>query len=68
MPENQNTAVEMDDRAKDDQGSEALAEEKRSGTRDRRIAKTDRRNPERLAEEIAPRRHPDVKGRRDYDR
>lgn len=51
------------------QGSaEQEREERRSGHRDRRKAGTDRRNAERLAEDIAPRRHPDVKGRRSYDR
>jgi hypothetical protein len=49
--------------------SDGLTEEdRRTGTRDRRVAKVDRRNSERLAEEIAPRRHPDVKGRRSSDR
>ncbi|MGE0625628.1 MAG: hypothetical protein AB7I04_13305 [Pseudomonadales bacterium] len=43
-------------------------EERRSGVRDRRIAKADRRNSERLVEDIAPRRHPDVKDRRKSDR
>lgn len=43
-------------------------EERREGPKDRRNANKDRRDPERLAEEIAPRRHPDIKGRRDYDR
>jgi hypothetical protein len=42
-------------------------EERRNGPKDRRTARTDRRNPERLAEEIAPRRHPDIKGRRSTD-
>jgi len=43
-------------------------EDRRDGPKDRRVNKKDRRDPERLAEEIAPRRHPDIKGRRDYDR
>jgi hypothetical protein len=42
-------------------------EDRRNGSKDRRKAKVDRRNPERLAEEIAPRRHPDIKGRRSTD-
>ena len=42
-------------------------EERREGAKDRRVSDKDRRDPERVAEEIAPRRHPDIKGRRDYD-
>ena len=42
-------------------------EERRDGAKDRRQLDKDRRDPERVADEIAPRRHPDIKGRRDYD-
>ena len=41
--------------------------ERRDGPKDRRQTGKDRRDPERVADEIAPRRHPDVNGRRDYD-
>jgi hypothetical protein len=41
----------------------ALAE-RRQGPADRRIALEDRRNSERVAQDIAPRRDPDVKDRR----
>lgn len=42
-------------------------DERRDGAKDRRQTDKDRRDPERVADEIAPRRHPDVKGRRTYD-
>ena len=42
-------------------------EERRDGPKDRRQTDKDRRDPERVADEIAPRRHPDINGRRDYD-
>jgi len=38
--------------------------ERRQGPADRRIALEDRRNSERLTQDIAPRRDPDVKDRR----
>ena len=49
-------------------GKDVTEEERRSGVRDRRISKADRRNSERLVEDIAPRRHPDIKDRRKSDR
>lgn len=49
-------------------GKDVTEEDRRSGARDRRTAKADRRNSERLAEDIAPRRHPDIKDRRKSDR
>lgn len=52
----------------ENQKSASQQEERRTGARDRRTAKVDRRNSERLAEDIAPRRHPDVKDRRSSDR
>jgi len=42
-------------------------EERRDGPRDRRAKNKDRRDPERVADDIAPRRHPDIKGRRESD-
>lgn len=42
-------------------------EERRDGPMDRRAKNKDRRDPERVAEEIAPRRHPDIKDRRNSD-
>ena len=39
-------------------------EEKRSGVKDRRIGRVDRRNEDRVAEEIDPRRNPEVQDRR----
>ena len=45
-------------------GTDQLEEERRKGPKDRRTTKSERRNPERIADEIAPRRHPDVKDRR----
>jgi hypothetical protein len=38
--------------------------DKRSGSTDRRITAEDRRNTERVAEDLTPRRDPDVKDRR----
>lgn len=38
--------------------------ERREGPADRRVATEERRNPERIAQDIAPRRDPDVKDRR----
>jgi hypothetical protein len=60
MAEQNNTAAET---LEGHQG-----EDRRQGIKDRRIADKDRRNQERLADEIAPRRHPDIKGRRSADR
>ena len=60
MPETNNAAKETFDQVH--QG-----EERRQGAKDRRINDKDRRNPERVADEIAPRRHPDIKGRRASD-
>jgi hypothetical protein len=48
--------------------SASEAEDRRQGVKDRRTGDKDRRDPERTADEIAPRRHPDVKGRRDSDK
>ena len=53
--------------AENPQGSQQ-GEERRDGPSDRRKQAKDRRDPERVADEIAPRRHPDIKGRRDYDK
>ena len=39
-------------------------EERRAGPADRRRTQPDRRNAERVSEDVAPRRHPDVKDRR----
>ena len=60
MPEPNNAAEETFDPVHEE-------EERRQGAKDRRIADKDRRNPERVADEIAPRRHPDIKGRRTSD-
>ena len=38
--------------------------EKRRGTKERRAAKVERRNPERSAGDLAPRRNPDQPDRR----
>jgi hypothetical protein len=51
-----------------DPAEEYQGDERRDGPKDRRSQARDRRDPERVADEIAPRRHPDIKGRRDYDR
>jgi len=53
MPELENSAQQGEDR--------------RQGTKERRKKDKDRRDLERLANEIAPRRHPDIKGRRSGD-
>lgn len=60
MPDLTNTAVEPLEEG-------YPGEERRQGMKDRRIADRDRRNPERLADDIAPRRHPDIRGRRSID-
>lgn len=59
MPDSDNTAQKS---ATDREG-----EERREAAKNRRKTKKDRRDPERVAEEIAPRRHPDLKGRRSSD-
>ena len=51
-----------------DASVEFRGDERRDGPKDRRQNDKERRDPERVADEIAPRRHPDVKGRRDYDK
>ncbi len=38
--------------------------ERREGARDRRAAKSERRNPERATEDLVPRRNPDRPDRR----
>jgi len=40
------------------------SEDRRKGPRDRRRNRVDRRNPERLQEDLTPRRDPDVGDRR----
>jgi hypothetical protein len=60
MPELKNTAEETFEES-------TQGENRRQGAKDRRITDKDRRNPERVADEIAPRRHPDIKGRRSTD-
>ena len=60
MPELNNTAEEPFEDGR--QG-----EDRRQGAKDRRITDKDRRDPERVADEIAPRRHPDIKDRRTRD-
>ena len=57
MPDMQNTAKKTPQEGDD----------RRTGARDRRIEDKERRDSERVAEEIAPRRHPDLKGRRTTD-
>ncbi|MCB1683927.1 MAG: hypothetical protein KDI31_05565 [Pseudomonadales bacterium] len=54
------------DKKKEKQASQSghAGSERRSGPADRRSSQPDRRNPERTAEDFAPRRHPDVKDRR----
>ena len=60
MPDMQNTAKKTPEEDFD-------GDERRSGARDRRIKDKERRDLERVADEIAPRRHPDIKGRRTAD-
>ena len=67
MPDPMQEMREEPDPASENADACYQGEEKRSGVRDRRITDRDRRNPERTADEIAPRRHPDIKGRRSYD-
>ena len=55
------------DQSAPDSAEAYQGEERRDGPKDRRRLDKDRRDPERVADEIAPRRHPDIKGRRDYD-
>ena len=43
------------------------AEERRTGPKDRRVAREDRRNLDRVLEELSPRRNPDMAGRREGD-
>jgi len=45
-------------------GEDSEFVERRAGPVDRRMALEDRRNLERVSQEIAPRRHPDIKDRR----
>jgi hypothetical protein len=42
-----------------------VASERRSGARDRRVAAEDRRNAERVADDLSPRRDPERQDRRD---
>jgi hypothetical protein len=48
--------------------AEHVLEDRRKGPQSRRMACEDRRNAERLAGDIAPRRNPDMPGRRRRDR
>jgi hypothetical protein len=45
--------------------SESKTPERRKGPIDRRAPPQDRRNPERTADDIAPRRNPDLPDRRE---
>ena len=67
MPDPMQDMREEPDPVSESPDSGYQGDEKRSGVRDRRTTDRDRRNPERAADEIAPRRHPDIKGRRSYD-
>jgi len=60
MPESQNSAKKTPDEGQ-------AGDNRRSGAKDRRIEDKERRDPDRVADEIAPRRHPDIKGRRESD-
>jgi hypothetical protein len=60
MPDMQNTAKKTPEEGNG-------GDERRSGARDRRIEDKERRDPERVADEIAPRRHPEIKDRRTSD-
>lgn len=44
--------------------AEYSGKDRRKGARDRRETRQDRRNPERVADDVGPRRHPDVRERR----
>lgn len=47
--------------------SDGEGSERRNGHTDRRTAKEDRRNSERLADDLTPRRDPERAGRRETD-
>ncbi len=60
--------VPMPDNSSPDAATDYQGDERRDGLKERRSKDKDRRDPERVSDEIAPRRHPDIKGRRTYDK